>query len=259
MLAKQKITLNFTRPGRFQALFIHLYLLKPCGGIRLAGNIIMSLITKLLESIFPFLFSALKRAWDSLTEEQQDAITNSGIVGQYLKNNLTALSADLITAITKATGLPASTIESMLISLAQKMGMTTTSADNAAANAVTYIQNKLKTAASDEQWNGFLQTLLNAGATILTGGALNWAHLALGIGEWAYRQYVEPLNIPVLNIVVNDVDKVLGGSGIAGISQASQKAQDTLNAGIANIGSVSSEATLDDTVKTENSGVDSES
>lgn len=175
----------------------------------------MSFISKILESIFPFLFNALKRAWDSLSPDQQNAITNSGIIGQYLKNNLNALSGDLISAITKATGLDGSIVESTLISIAEKLGSEATGADQTAANAVTFIQTKLSSASSDEEWNGLLQIILNAGATILTGGGLNWAHLALGIAEWAYRQFIEPLNIPVLNAVANTVDSQLGGTGIS--------------------------------------------
>jgi len=154
----------------------------------------MSFLTRLLESIFPFLFNALKRAWDNLTEEQQQAIINSGTIGQYIKNNLTALGGDLVALISNDLNLPKEVVEATLIALAGKFGLTTEKVDE----AVAFLQKKAQSAASNEEWNGLFQTFLKAGAIILSGGAVDWLHLALGIGEWAYQQFIAPKMITVL-------------------------------------------------------------
>jgi len=151
----------------------------------------MSFITKILESILPFLFSALKRSWDNLTKVQQDALVNSGVIGQYLKNNLTALGGDLVTAIATHTGLPSDTVEGALIAIAKEFGLSTTSVNE----AVAFLQSKLQAAESTPLWNGLLSTLLNVGGTILSGGTVDWVHVALGLGEYVYQKFVKPVNL----------------------------------------------------------------
>lgn len=158
----------------------------------------MSFITKLLESIFPFLFSALKRAWDGLTTTQQQALVNAGTIGQFLKNNLTALGGDLVTAIANYTKLPTATVETTILALAAEFGLTTTDINQ----AVSYLQGKLQSSVNTPEWNGLLSAMLNVGATILSGGTLNWLHVALGLGEWVYQQFIQPLTGIALPSVV---------------------------------------------------------
>src|ERR1700760_3972279 len=129
----------------------------------------MSFLTKILESILPFLFSALKRSWDNLTSTQQTALVNSGIIGQYLKNNLTALGGDLVTAISQHTGLPESTVQATLLGIAADFGLTTSDVNE----AVSFLQSKLTSAINTPLWNGLLSTLLNVGGTILSGGTID--------------------------------------------------------------------------------------
>lgn len=145
----------------------------------------MSLKT-LLEKILPFLFNAMQKAWDQLTQVQQSAITNSGLIGQLLKNNLTILGNDLVDLAVKETGLPVDTVTATLLALAAKFGCTTTDLNT----AVAYLQSKLSGAASDEEWNGLLTILLNAGGTLLSGGTLSWPSIAIGLGEWAYHNII---------------------------------------------------------------------
>lgn len=168
-------------------------------------------LVKILESILPFLFSALKRSWDNLTKDQQNAIINSGMIGQYLKNNLNALSGDLVAAIAKATGLPAATIESTLLALAVKFGYKSDDVDK----AVTFLQDKLKNAASNEDWNGLLTIILNAGGTLLSGGSLDWVHLALGLGEFAYQKFVSPRLVETISVPSTDVTKAAASVSVA--------------------------------------------
>lgn len=151
----------------------------------------MSFITRILESILPFLFSALKRTWDNLTSDQQKALTNSGIIGQYLKNNLTALGSDLVKAIASHTNLPESEVQSALLDIAGKFGLTTTEVDK----AVAFLQAKLQEAEGTPLWNGILSTLLNVGGTILSGGTIDWVHVALGLGEYVFQTYVKPVQL----------------------------------------------------------------
>lgn len=158
-------------------------------------QIIMSLIS-ILESIFPFLFSALKRSWDNLTPEQQQAIIKSGTIGQYLKNNLTALGGDLVALISNDLNLPKDVVESTLLALAAKLGFTGTAIND----AVAFLQNKLQSAKSNEEWNGLLNIILNAGATVLSGGALDWVHIALGLGEWAYQKFIAKTQVTILQM-----------------------------------------------------------
>lgn len=156
----------------------------------------MSLITKILESILPFLFSALKRSWDNLTDTQQKSLVNAGIIGQYLKSNLIALGGDLVTAIAKATELPETEVETTLIGIASQFGLTTTSINQ----AVSFLQSKLLAAESTSLWNGLLSTILNVGSTILSGGTVDWLHVALGLGEYVYQQFVKQTAIAIVNI-----------------------------------------------------------
>lgn len=157
----------------------------------------MSFITRILESILPFLFNALKRAWDNLTSTQQQALVNSGVIGQYLKNNLTALGGDLVTAIANHTGLKVDVVESTLIQIATAFGC-----DPAADidKAVAFLQAKLQGALNTPLWNGLLSTLLNVGGTILSGGTIDWLHVALGLGEYVYQQFVRPVSLTTLPV-----------------------------------------------------------
>lgn len=145
-------------------------------------------ILKFLEGIFPFLFSALKRSYDSLSKEQQQALVNSGMIGQFLKNNLAMIGADLTTLIAKQTGLTEQEVSDTLIHLASTFGLNTTAVND----AVKFLQDKLSGAASSAEWNGILTIILNAGATFLSGGSLDWAHIAIGIGEWVYNTFIKP-------------------------------------------------------------------
>ena len=152
-------------------------------------------IIKFLEGIFPFLFSALRRAYDNLSTDQQQALVNSGMIGQLLKNNLTILGNDLVTLIAKQTGLTEQQISDTLIHLAGQLGLNTTSVND----AVAFLQNKLTSVASNSEWNGILTIILNVGATFLSGGSLDWVHIAIGIGEWVYQHFIQP--IPVTQLV----------------------------------------------------------
>lgn len=156
----------------------------------------MFFLVKFLESVFPFLFNALKRSWDNLSTQQQQALVNAGTIGQFLKNNLNALGGDLVSAISTATALPTADVEATLIKLAGEFGLTTTDVNA----AVAHLQTKLQAAASTSEWNGLLTTILNAGATILSGGAIDWVHVALGLGEWVYQQFVKPKSVPTLSV-----------------------------------------------------------
>src|ERR1700739_3106022 len=152
-------------------------------------------ILKFLEGIFPFLFSALKRSYDSLSTAQQTALVNSGMIGQFLKNNLTILGDDLVNVVATQTGLTAQEVSDTLIHLATQFGLTTASVND----AVAFLQKKLSSAASSSEWNGILTIILNAGATFLSGGSLDWAHIAIGIGEWVYNTFVKPKTAVTLN------------------------------------------------------------
>lgn len=146
----------------------------------------MSLKT-FLQKLFPFLFKAMQRAWDALPGYQQDAVLNSGTIGQILKTNLDTATEELIALIIKKTGLPAYYVDDVLIGLARVFGYQTNSVNDATA----YLQKKLSGAASNEEWNGLLTIILNAGATLLTGGTLKWAQIAIGLGEWAYQKFIK--------------------------------------------------------------------
>jgi|GEM_PF-2659561 len=161
----------------------------------------MFFLTKILESILPFLFSALKRSWDNLNENQQQALVNSGVIGQYIKNNLTALSGDLVTAISTSTGLPSDVIEPTLITIAGELGLKTTSVDD----AVKHIQSLLTVAKGSTLWNGILQTALSVGATALSGGTLNWVHIGLGLGEYVYQTFIAPKELPAIAAIVTPI------------------------------------------------------
>lgn len=156
----------------------------------------MFFLFKILESVFPFLFGALKKSWDNLTTAQQQALVNSGMIGQFLKNNLTMLGTDLVNVIAKNTTLTPDQVTSTLIALAGTFGFT----GNDLNQAVTFLQSKLQNASSDKEWNGLLNIILNAGATILSGGALDWVHVALGLGEWVYQQFIQPKTPVTLNV-----------------------------------------------------------
>lgn len=145
-------------------------------------------IIKFIESIFPFLFSALKRSYDALSKDQQQALVNSGMIGQFLKNNLTIIGDDLVSVAATQTGLTAQEVTDTLIHLAATFGLTTDDVNK----AVAFLQSKLSDAASSTEWNGILTIILNAGATFLSGGSLDWAHVAIGIGEWVYQTFVKP-------------------------------------------------------------------
>jgi hypothetical protein len=146
----------------------------------------MSLKT-FLQKIFPFLFKAMQRSWNKLPKDQQDAIVKSGKIGQLIKTNLDIAGSKLITLIALETGLSEVTVGEILINLSKKFGNDTAYADSAAV----YLQRKLMQASSDEEWNGLLTIILNAGATLLTGGALQWAQIAIGLGEWAYQKFIK--------------------------------------------------------------------
>jgi hypothetical protein len=172
-------------------------------------------IGKLLESIFPFLFSALKEAWNNLSTTQQQALINSGTIGQYLKNNLTILGTDLVNLIAKDTGLDPSVVTNTLIGLAGTFGLTTTDINA----AVTFLQGKLQNASSDAEWNGILNIILNAGATLLSGGTLNYVHIALGLGEWVYQTFIAPKTAAIVAASATFIPTPPIGSAVSGGTQ----------------------------------------
>lgn len=197
----------------------------------------MFFLLSFLESVFPFLMGALRKSWNSLSNTQQDALVNSGMIGQFLKNNLTMLGTDLVNVIAKNTTLSPDQVTNTLIALAAAFGFT----GNDLNQAVSYLQSKLQNASSDKEWNGLLNILLNTGATILSGGALDWVHVALGLGEWVYQQFVQPKTHLTLNIASVDVSnpgapkQVAAPGAQSGTSNNVQIGQDNIKTtGLAN-------------------------
>lgn len=156
-------------------------------------------LIKFLESILPFLFNALKRAYDNMTTAQQQALVNAGMIGQLLKNNLSVLGSDLVTFIALKTGLPELDVSNTLLGLAKTFGLDTTDINA----AVDFLQKKVSGAASDAEWNGLFTTILNAGATILSGGTIDWLHVALGLGEWVFQTFIKPTPTDALVVSIN--------------------------------------------------------
>ena len=79
-------------------------------------------IKKIAEKALPFLFSKLILIWDSLTEEEKDALIQSGQIGQILKEELLNGETAVIDAISVKTGLTPEDVSVTLIALAKTMG-----------------------------------------------------------------------------------------------------------------------------------------
>ena len=150
----------------------------------------MSLKT-IIEKVLPFLFSEVTKVWDNLPSDQQQALINSGQIGQILKEELNNGSQAVLNAIEQKTGIPAATAEAGLLSLASQLGFKVSSVDE----FISKLQAKINAGLSDPDWDSLWQSVTGVGAAILTGGTTNIVTAGIGLlsalGKLIYDKYIK--------------------------------------------------------------------
>jgi len=163
-------------------------------------------IEKLLMQILPFLFSALRKAFDKKPHEQQMAMINGSMLAQVIRRHYDGGYLDIITAAQESLGwMPAET-DKVLEELIRRRGWEVFSQ----ADIAYCIAAILKTLPEQSTQDGFFSGIAGEIAMILAEwsqviiaknakdpseipDALSWKDLSSGLLEFAYRRYVKPL------------------------------------------------------------------
>lgn len=135
----------------------------------------MSLKT-ILEKVFPFLFSEVTKAWDSLPADEQSALINSGQIGQILKEELSNGATAVLNAIEKKTGIPADVAEQSLLTLAGHLGYSVTTV----TDFINQLQAKINTGLSDPDWDALWADLTGTAIAIFSDNVP--AAITAGVG-----------------------------------------------------------------------------
>lgn len=123
-------------------------------------------LKKIAEKILPFLFSKITLIWDSLSQEEKDALIKSGQIGQIIKLELANGAEVVLVAIATKLGLTPVEVESTLLALATAMGYKVTTVNE----FIDFLQAKIDKGLSDEDWDLLWETISG------------WTHLDTNIG-----------------------------------------------------------------------------
>ena len=135
---------------------------------------------------FGSLFNGAKKAFNSLSHEQQQALINGVNVSQIIKEGYAKGEAYVVAEIAKVTGLSADVITPLILSIAKDAGINVTSVQA----YLDAIANKVQAGITDNGWNNLFSDIASFAASWLSTGTLNWASLAIGLVEFAYQHFL---------------------------------------------------------------------
>lgn len=155
----------------------------------------MSLKT-ILEKVFPFLFSEVTKAWDSLPSDQQSALINSGQIGQILKEELSNGAAAVLNAIEQKTGIPEATAEQSLLALAGHLGYSVTTV----TDFIDQLQAKINAGLSDPDWDALWAGITGTAIAIFSDNIPAAITAGVGLlgalGKLIYDKFIKK-NVPI--------------------------------------------------------------
>lgn len=147
----------------------------------------MSLKT-FFEKVFPFLFNAVERAYDGLTQAQKNALLLGGQFGQLLKTCLTEGYSALVDKAASELNLTQAQVDDLLTALAKKLNINI----SAPSELIDKLQAQVNAGMEDSSWDALWTTVSGQLAIIIGGGAINWPTLALGLLEFVYQKFIQP-------------------------------------------------------------------
>ena len=141
----------------------------------------------ILQAIFPFLFSALRREFDSRPEEDRMALINGSLFGQVLKDYSKQGYDAVVKAAFNVLGWPKETVDEVLMMLAQKKGVVIPSPER----FIEWIHGQELFLLDNSAYDDFFSSLAGQVAIILSKEKLDWTVIAVGLLEFAYRHSVK--------------------------------------------------------------------
>ncbi len=133
------------------------------------------------------MYSKLTLVWDSLTQEEKDALIKSGQIGQILKEELANGEAAVVNAISEKLGLTPEEVNTTLLALAKAMGY------NAATvtEFIDQLQAKINAGLQDSEWDELWETVTGTLMALESGSPVNWIGLIVGIGKFVYDTFLK--------------------------------------------------------------------
>lgn len=141
------------------------------------------------------LFESTANEFNKLPKEQQDAILNGVQVSQIIKDNIDRGETYVIDVIASRLNLSQDVAKGLFDRLSNDLGF---------QNILEVISNRIGQGITDIAHNALFQLIAQSAATFLSGGAVNWLTLALGVVEYAYQflkgnnKLIQPINTAAL-------------------------------------------------------------
>jgi len=163
-------------------------------------------LKSILESLFPFLFSAAAKTFDKLEDAAKEAGINGSLLSQIIKDNLDAAEEDIRKQFIKLTGLDEITVASVFEQIGEKYGISD-------GTIISYLQSLFKSAVSDEKFNSIANEVGVIAGIVLSGGKLTWLSLLAGLAEYIYRKFVKGKDVVIAMATPPVTDPTTPGHG----------------------------------------------
>lgn len=159
---------------------------------------ILSFLGKLIKEVGQFLAKLLTDtgdAFNDLPKEQQDAILNGVQVAQIIKDNIDRGETYVIDVIASRLNLSQDVAKGLFDRLSKDLGVD---------SVLNGVADKIGQGITDLAHSALFQLIAQSAATFLSGGAVNWLTLALGVVEYAYQwlkgndKLIQPINSAAL-------------------------------------------------------------
>lgn len=136
--------------------------------------------------VLPFLFPAVKREFENLPKEQQNGLIQAGQFAQIIKDHLHDGYDAIIHAAATQLGITDQEANHILTELAKKLGVDTGTPEKLIDKLQSIVNKGLENSVWDNLWHSISGQL----AIILSGGELDWGHVALGLIQFVYTEFV---------------------------------------------------------------------
>lgn len=134
------------------------------------------------------LFDKTKSEWNKLTPEQQQALVDSSKISETIKKFYTEGAALVIKEVCALLGKDAEFVEPILLKiLTDKFGKQIKSVQD----GLDRIAQQIEDGVTSNGWKSLWDSLAKFAGGYLTNGKFDWASLAFGLMEFAYRAFVK--------------------------------------------------------------------
>ena len=137
-------------------------------------------------AFFSGLLNSMKKAWNSLSTQQQQGIINGVNVSQIIKEGYKEGEAAIVAKVSSSTGLTTEQSETVLLTALKDSNINVTKVQD----GLDALANKVEAGITDNAWNALWKDFAKFAALALSGGKLDWVSLSMGLVEFAFQHFI---------------------------------------------------------------------